>query len=331
MIAMEVGTPMIQREKRCAAVFKTYSWDSFVERQFRRFAKAAVGCDLFISVDETNGGVGLIPFESVVRFTKEELIAFGLPNRTEQGPLLWWNPDYAHYHFRHHYPDYDTYVFVEYDVVVSGQIAPIVEQVQATGTDLVSLPMQGTWFWSRFHHQTYEPSQLQPAVICFTVISARALDRLHDRRREMDAPDATRYWPSGEAFILTEVTLAGFRTASLAQFGDLSRYDWGPAQLECDVVASSGTRFQHPVLDERRYAANNLRTAGSVIHILDPRSDLRRRLRRIPRSVYVPLMPRAILTQLRVETRQRLGFARLWIMSRYRNVLDAGVLRLGRP
>ena len=305
----------MQPGTRCAAVFKTYSWDSFVERQFHRFAEAAAGCDLFISVDETNGGVGLIPFGRVVRFTTAELVAFGLPNRTERGPLLWWNPDYAHYLFRHHYPDYDTYVFVEYDVVVSGQIAPIVEHVQATEIDFISLPIEGPWFWSIFHHQTYDPSHLRPALICFTVTSARALDWLHGRRREMDATNATRYWPSAEAFILTEVTLAGFRDESLALFGDLSRYNWGPAQLECDVVTSSETCFQHPILDERRYAATNLRTPGSVANLLNPRSDLRRRLRRIPRSIYAPLMPRAVITQLRVEARQKFDLLRLRLLS----------------
>ena len=305
----------MQGEARCAAVFKTYSWDGFVERQFRRFAEAAVGCDVFISVDETNGGVGPIPFEHVVRVTAAELTAFGLPCRTERGALLWWNPDYVHYHFRSHYSEYDTYVFVEYDVVVSGQIAPIVEKAEATGTDLVSLPIKGPWFWSRFHHQTYPSSQLRPALICFAVFSARALDRLHARRCEMGVAGVTPYWPSAEAFVPTEVELAGFRHSSLERFGDVTRYNWGPAQLESDVVAGSGTSLQHPVLDDRRYAAATLRTARSVAHILNPRSDLRRRLGRVPRSVYRPLMLRAVITVLRMTARQRFDFARLWLRS----------------
>ncbi len=174
----------MQQERRCAAVFKTYSWDSFVERQSRRFAEAAVGCDVFISIDETNGGVGPIPFEHVVRVT-----------------------------------------------------------------------------------------------------------------------------------IPTEVALAGLRRDSLARFGDVSRCNWGPAQLESDVVAGPGTRLQHPVLDERRYAANTLRTARSVAQILNPRSELRRHLSRIPRTTYGPMMLRATLAQLRLAVRQQFYFARLRLLS----------------
>ena len=306
---------MMGQQNSCAAVFKTFSWDSFVERQFRRFVEAAAGCDVFISVDETNGGVGTIPFEGVIRVTTAELVAFGLPNRMERGPLLWWSPDYVHYHFRHHHPHYDTYVFAEYDVVISGPLAPIVERAQATGTDLVSLPIVEPWLWAMAHHQTYAPSRLRHALICLTVFSARALDRLHARRREMGAAGATRYWPSAEAFIPTEIAMAGFRADTLARFGDVTRYDWHPAQLETDIVMGAGTRFQHPILDEQRYAANTLRTAGSLVHILDPRSDMWRRLRRIPRSTYGPLLRPAVTSRLRRAARQRFDRAHRWLLS----------------
>jgi hypothetical protein len=53
----------------CAVVFKTYAWDGFVERQARRLAKVAGALDFYVSVDVTNGAVGLIPFERVIRFT----------------------------------------------------------------------------------------------------------------------------------------------------------------------------------------------------------------------------------------------------------------------
>ena len=64
---------------RCAVVFKTYAWDAFVERQARRLAEAAGALDFYISVDETGGPVGPIPFERVIRFTCAELAFAGLP------------------------------------------------------------------------------------------------------------------------------------------------------------------------------------------------------------------------------------------------------------
>ena len=77
---------------RCAVVFKTYAWDVFVERQARRLAEAAGALDFYISVDETGGPVGPIPFERVIRFTCAELAFAGLPMRYAVGGVLWWNP-----------------------------------------------------------------------------------------------------------------------------------------------------------------------------------------------------------------------------------------------
>jgi hypothetical protein len=111
---------------RCAVVFKTYAWDGFVERQARRLAEAAGAQDFYVSVDETNGPVGPIPFERVVRFTCNDLAAAGLPTRYAVGGVLWWNPDYAHYQFQTQYPDYDYYLFVEYDCVVQCSVEKFV-------------------------------------------------------------------------------------------------------------------------------------------------------------------------------------------------------------
>ena len=58
---------------QCAVVFKAYAWDPFVERQARRMAEAAGGLDFYILVDETNGPVGPIPFDRVIRFTCADL------------------------------------------------------------------------------------------------------------------------------------------------------------------------------------------------------------------------------------------------------------------
>jgi hypothetical protein len=66
---------------RCAVVLKTYAWDGFVERQARRLAEASGALDFYVSVDETNGPVGPIPFERVIRFTCADLAAAGLPMR----------------------------------------------------------------------------------------------------------------------------------------------------------------------------------------------------------------------------------------------------------
>ena len=123
----------------CAVVFKTYAWDEFVERQAHRLAEASGALDFLCSVDETNGPVGAIPFERVVRFTCNDLGAAGLPMRYAVGGVLWWNPDYAHYQFQTQYPDYDYYLFVEYDCVVQCSLEKFVVRAAAQGADLVAL------------------------------------------------------------------------------------------------------------------------------------------------------------------------------------------------
>src|ERR1700761_6455819 len=126
---------------RCAVVFKTYAWDGFVERQARRLAEAAGALDFYISVDETNGSVGPIPFERVVRFTCAALEVAGFPMRDSLGGVLWWNPDYAHYQFLSQHLDYDYYLFVEYDCVVQCSLERFVIKAASKGGDFVALPI----------------------------------------------------------------------------------------------------------------------------------------------------------------------------------------------
>lgn len=294
---------------RYAVVFKTYAWDSFVHRQALRCADEAGAGDFFISVDETNGCVGPIPFDRVVRTTNAELIASGLPNRFEKGSLLWWNPDYVHYQFHDLHPDYDYYVFVEYDVVIQGGIGPLVERAAALDVDLVALPIptpKHEWFWTIYHRQTYPLAELQGTLNCVSLFSRRALALLGSRRREMAEGRQTRYWPSSEVFIPTEVGRAGFKHLSLEAFGDVQGYDWSPPLLEDDMPASVGTAFFHPVLDQRRYIAATLRQTLSLRSVVDPRSEVRRKLARFPREAYVPLLAGAARHRLRRKFLERL-------------------------
>ena len=135
---------------RCAVVFKTYAWDGFVERQAQRLAEAAGALDFYVSVDETNGHAGPIPFERVIRFSCADLEADGMAMRSPAGGVLWWNPDYAHYQFQRQFPNYDYYLFLEYDCVVQGSLEQFVDQAVSRGADLVAMPMESKfheWHW----------------------------------------------------------------------------------------------------------------------------------------------------------------------------------------
>jgi hypothetical protein len=51
---------------------------------------------------------------------------------------------------------------------------------------------------------------------------------------------------------------------SLAEFGDVSHYEWFPPTLEDDLLPAYGDTFLHPVLDRERYIASMLLNRGSL-------------------------------------------------------------------
>lgn len=273
---------------KCAVVFKAYAWDEFVERQAHRLAEAAGDLDFYILMDETAGPVGPIPFERVIRFTCTDLEAAGLAMRFAVGGVLWWNPDYAHYQFLAQCPDYDAYVFVEYDCVVQCSLEMFVARAVLLGADFVALPIARPfveWHWTPYQHNVYPAAENQIALLNVCFFSSRALRLLQERRLAMKNDPSVRAWPSSELFVPSELVRAGMNWVSLAHFGDVSRYDWFPPMMEEDLPAADGDAFLHPVLDRRRYLTSMLNFRGA----LRP-GELDRALSRFRREEYEKLI-----------------------------------------
>ena len=282
------GADLTATVPRCAVVFKTYAWDGFVERQAQRLAEAAGALDFYISVDETGGPVGPIPFERVIRFTCAELAAAGLPMRFAVGGVLWWNPDYAHYQFLTQCPDYDYYLFVEYDCVVQCSLEQFVVRAMARGADLIALPIARPfklWHWMWYQRNVYPAGEVKLALLNVCFLSARALAMLHQRRLAMKSDESLGSWPSSEVFLPSEVVKAGMTWLSLADFGDVSHYDWFPPTMEEDLLPANRATFLHPVLDRRRYVTSMLQNRGSL-----PPGELKRALGRFRREEYAKLV-----------------------------------------
>ena len=72
---------------------------------------------------------------------------------------------------------------------------------------------------------------------------------------------------------------------SLADFGDVSHYDWFPPTMEEDLQPANRDTFIHPVLDRRRYVTSMLQNRGSL-----PPGELDRALSRFPREEYAKLV-----------------------------------------
>ena len=296
----------------CAVVFKAYAWDGFVERQARRLAEAAGSLDFYVQIDETGGPVGPIPFERVIRFTCADLETAGMAMRFPVGGVLWWNPDYAHYQFLAQYPNYDYYLFVEYDCVVQCSVEKFVIRAASRGADVVALPITRPfkkWHWMPYQRHVYPFAEVKLSLLNACLFSSPALTLLHQRRLAMGSDPFMRQWPSSEVFIPTEVARAGMTWLSLADFGDVSHCDWFPPTMEEDLRPSDGDAFLHPVLDRRRYVSSMLYNRGSLAP-----GELGRALSRFRREEYAKLIwPAARQVALRriqhklLQWRQQVG------------------------
>ena len=296
--------------KKCAVVMKTYAWDSFVHRQLRRLQSTFPDTDIYISIDETNGFAGTIAHDRVLRTCNADMLALGFANRFEKGSLIWWNADYTHYQVHDCIPDYDYYLFVEYDACIGGDGNRLLADMMADDADFVAQPIDAGpgWYWARFHAASYPDAQLRASLNCISFFSARALEHLARRRRAMSAPDAPHipFWPLSEAFVASEIAAAGMSFVPLARYGDVSRYRWFPPVLETDLVLPHARHaFIHPVLDRKRYIASLLRHTHFVRHYFMRGSALRRELARFPGEVSRGQLYRAAAS--RAKERQRMA------------------------
>ena len=103
-----------------------------------------------------------------------------------------------------------------------------------------------------------------------------------------------------EVFVASEIARAGYRAASLAEFGDVDHYEWHPPTLEDDLV-DDGRSFVHPVLDRPRYIASVLRYEFDLSQYVTPRSRLYTDLGRFPVRSYLPQVPAAFVRAVRTK------------------------------
>ena len=298
---------------RYAVVFRTHIWDDYVARQYRRLCARVGGGDVFILVDETSGPVP-ISEGTVVSHTQESVKALGLAN-AGRGNMLWYNGDYPLYFFYHHYPNYKYYVMIEYDVAVHEDIDPMIAHVAREGIGFVGLTKGESvaeWPFTASCLDVYALADIKKSLICLAIFSRDAVRALFEQRlslsREFREGRLER-WPYCEGFIPTELALRGFKLAELSDLGSTDLYDWRPAFAETDLAELRQHTFVHPVLDPHRYVQATLRSAWSTTDALDPRSDLMRRLRRVPLSVNGAPLAAALRRRVAESARTRIARA----------------------
>ncbi len=293
----------------CAVIFRTHFWDAFVARQFERLRRQVQHADIFVLVDETGGRVEGITHDRVVRLTEADVLASGLARRGEQN-ILWFNGDYPLYYFRLRHPHYEYYFQLEYDVLLNVDIDGLIARMAADHADFAGLTKGDAvpdWYWRNTCADAYAMEDVRWMLICCCFFSRQALERLYERRLALsrDLGD-DQAWPFCEAFIATEIALAGLKSVELSTYLDTSAYDHWPPYVEYDPQIMGHPGIVHPLLNQRRYTDSLLKYKVGLSGFLNPLSLYHRKLRRLPLKDYI----RVLLSSFTVKARRTLGSLR---------------------
>ena len=302
------GVPAGNRreEARYAIIFRTHFWDSFTERQLASLKAVTHLGDIHVLVDETNGPVSDISHPQVFRVTSQQFTSHGYAAAGE-GSLLWFNGDYPLYAFKDAHPEYDYYLQLEYDVVINTRLDQMIQSARVDGVDYVGLtkgPPAAEWHWLDTCLGSYRLADIKHQLICLSLFSGRALNLLKKRRLEMSelwASEQLKVWPMCEAFIATEISLGGLKSAELSRFGDVTSYDHWPPYLEDDPKDEKNA-FVHPVLDHDRYVASIFKYQISLFDFFNPTSVVHEKLSRLPLHERLALVFRDRLPREFVKT-----------------------------
>jgi hypothetical protein len=144
-------------------------------------------------------------------------------------------------------------------------------------------------------------------LICCCLFSRRAIERLYQRRLEMSKTiREDQAWPFCEAFIATEIKLAGFKAVELSDYIDTSAYDFWPPYIESDLPIMSKIDVIHPLLNQPRYIDSLLKYHIGLRGYLNPLSLYHRKLRRLPVRDYI----RILVSSFTFKARRNLGLIR---------------------
>jgi hypothetical protein len=191
------------------------------------------------------------------------------------------------------------------------------------GIDYLGLPLRkpiDDWPWIESHFSVYKREDIRLALSCLAIFSRRAMKLLRDRRLAMAegfVSGEVPFWPNNEAFIPTEIGLAGLKAASIADYGNADAFEWWPPSLELDIAGTPPGRFLHPVLDEGRYIKSLVHHWPNTPSLLRPTGELRSKLQRFPARTYWPVLVRELEERTRDRLQQKvfakLGLARSWL------------------
>jgi hypothetical protein len=241
-----------------ATVLTTNTWDHFVVGQFDRTKANVRSGDMFVLANETDGPLNIPEAYRPLSISEAKVKELGLPIVYDK-TLFCHNLDYLYIFFYVNNPVYDYYVFLDYPVLVKIDVDALVERASCDGVGLIAQPIDvtlETWVYTKPHASVYETAALQGALLPMVVLSNAALACLVRRRLDLAQHYARQpdfFWPFCEAFVPTELKLAGFKASPLSDYGSVDLYSWWPPTLDSALPVARQEGFVHPFLDERRY------------------------------------------------------------------------------
>ena len=246
---------------RIALLIRTHFVDEALLAEAGRIEADGV-FDVYALADESRAALDLgpIPKLSLTPAVIAELGVYaGAPN------LLWRCGDYGLYAARRALPQYDGFWMIEPDVRVNAERPsdvlagfPGPEQVDFVAGRL--RPAEADWDWAA----TMDPAAgpVWRCLFAVTRVSARAIDLLHEARRQASAVHVAEgrdpaLWPNDEAFVATTIARSGLPARDLNDFGrvyeEAGLSFWFP--LSHRELAASGRDglIYHPVLTGEAY------------------------------------------------------------------------------
>lgn len=238
---------------KTAFFFRTHFWDAFAARMAESAAAQFGEKDFFVSADYTNGSFSCGDFE-VVSHTIGDLESNGLPNRPSVR-TMWYNADYAFIDAALQKPEYDTFVFFEYDVKFNIDKSSFIDRLCSNKVDLFApnfARVDSTWEHYASTCNYYD--NVFRILPVFTVLSKRLIERLYERRKEMGltiGPDMA--WPYCESFIASEAIASGYIVDPMLDFFLTRHCRFAPPMPEEEAGNLLNNEIRHPVLSQERF------------------------------------------------------------------------------
>ena len=306
-----LGAP--QEAVKAIVLFRTHFWDAFVDRQFSRLLQASTGLDVFVLTDDTRSPVP-VP-SGIKRFSVSDdmMLRAGFV-AAGSGSMQWFSGDVPLYLFAEAYPDYTSYIQLEYDVVINTELRTLAERLHHDKVDLLLLSneeLDKPWPWQYSMLSAYNAFEVRHQLFCFGVFSSVAIRRLHNARSLQALAyhngDLTE-WPYCEGYIATEGRRQGLCIKELSEYLSVPNYKWWPPYLETDGRVNLLGDIVHPVLDKPRFLASLLKHDISVKSLAWPFSWFNRKLMQLgPSGLLRVLASRAYRERVRTTARSRIS------------------------